>query len=94
MGLNVTNPGTLSCTKLCNYKLLLLPKLDGGNNSIIICLYLQVTSKLLFTSHDTIAFFLIPYAALLEMSNYQTFLCPIFEWPPYTCLVQTILDAC
>ena len=35
--------------------LLLLPRLDGGNNSIIICLYLQVTSKLLITSYESIA---------------------------------------
>ena len=48
------SPGTLGCAKLRKYKLF-LPRTDGGDNLIITCLYLQVTSKLLFTSHNTIA---------------------------------------
>ena len=46
--------GILSCTKLCNAKLL-LSRLKGGADSTILLSILQVNSKLLFTSHDAIA---------------------------------------
>ena len=49
-----TKPGTLGCAMLRKYKLLLL-RTDGGYNLIITCFHLQVPSKLLFTSHDTLA---------------------------------------
>ena len=55
--MSALSPGTFGLRKaaqLRNYKLL-SPRTDGGDNLIIQCLYLQVTSKLLFTSHDTIA---------------------------------------
>ena len=56
--MSALSPVTLVCTMLCNYKLLLL-RTDGGYNLIITRLHLQVTSKLIFTSHNTMAYMIL-----------------------------------
>ena len=63
-----SNLGILSCAKLRNIKLLLLPRPKGGADSTILKSYLRVNSELLFTSHD------------IKVFLSQNFFLPFFFW--------------
>ena len=54
--LSALSPGYSKLRKAAQLQVVVVAKADGGKNSLITCLYLQVTSKLLFTSYDTMAF--------------------------------------